>query len=259
MHNPKIISGSAQSVGKVRKQNEDALFSMQVTLAEGENQVPFGIFIIADGMGGHEYGEVASQISTRVMSSYLINELFAPLIGANNNDCEKTIRQVLSNGLAEVHTAVQQYAPGGGTTLTTLVIMGNLMATVHIGDSRGYFIDLQGEVEQITHDHSVVQQLVDDGTITQQQALNYPQKNVLYQAVGQMGALEPDIRVLDLPSSGSILLCSDGLWGEVGEKEIVSTVNGDNNPLSAAEKLMNLANQAGGKDNISAIVVKIQQ
>jgi serine/threonine protein phosphatase PrpC len=257
MLNPRIICGSAQSVGKIRKQNEDALFVMQVTLAEGESQVPFGIFIVADGMGGHEHGEVASQISTRVMSSHLINELFAPLIGANNDDNDKTIRQVLSDGLAEVQTAVQQYAPGGGTTLTTLVIMGNMMATMHIGDSRGYFIDINGDVEQITHDHSVVQQLIDDGTITEQQAINYPQKNVLYQAVGQMGALEPDIRILDMPSQGTILLCSDGLWGEVGEKEMVKAINSEGNPLKVAEKLMDLANGAGGKDNISAIVIKI--
>jgi PPM family protein phosphatase len=126
----------------------------------------------------------------------------------------------------------------------------------HVGDSRAYFIYPDGRMQLMTHDHSLVRRLVELGQLTEEQARTYPQKNVLYRAVGQLEPFRPDITTHLMPHPGKMLICSDGLWGVVPETDIFNIISAAANPSEAAHALIDAANEGGGPDNISAIVVQ---
>ncbi len=254
---PQLIVGCAQSVGKQRDHNEDALFSLTTTLTSDKNNVPFGLYIIADGMGGHQHGEVASSIAIRIMASYIVRKLYAPLLSVKPTSPDQSLLEIMQEGVQDAHKAITKQVPGGGTTLTSVLILGNQMTVVHVGDSRAYLIRDNGHIESLTRDHSLVKRLVELGQISLDEAAVHPQRNVLYRALGQGEPFDPDINSLQLPTSGNLLLCSDGLWGVVPEMEILKIVHESENPETTCRKLIDAANEAGGPDNISAILIRL--
>jgi serine/threonine protein phosphatase PrpC len=131
------------------------------------------------------------------------------------------------------------------------------MTIAHVGDSRAYHIDNGGEIRMLTRDHSLVRRLEEMGQITAEEAQIHPQRNVLYRALGQGEPFEPEIQSHRLPHNGYLLICSDGLWGVVGEQEISKIIKSDAPPQIMCQQMVNLANEAGGPDNISAILVRI--
>jgi serine/threonine protein phosphatase PrpC len=147
-------------------------------------------------------------------------------------------------------------APGGGTTLTVAVIIGNQVTLAHIGDSRAYFIYSDSRIEAITKDHSLVSRLVELGQITEEEAAVHPQRNVLYRALGQRDPIKPDISNHIFPESGYLLMCSDGLWGVISQDEITRSVLTSENLSSACHMMVEAANLAGGPDNISVVLVQ---
>lgn len=251
-----IVVGTAQSVGMQRRHNEDALYAMNTVLVEGESAYTFGIFIIADGMGGHQSGELASGETVRVMADHLLVNLYMPLI--ENGGALKNIQvdQVMVEGVNEVQKVVSEKVPGGGTTLTAAVILGNQITFAHVGDSRAYFIKSDGTSEVITHDHSLVQRLQDLGQLTEEDALIHPQRNVLYRAIGQSEPFSPDITTCPIPQGGYLLMCSDGLWGVVPKQDVIQIVLSGTCPSEACDKLVKAANSRGGPDNISVILIQ---
>lgn len=252
-----LLAASGQSVGKQRDHNEDALFTLSMTLSDETVELPFGIFIIADGMGGHEFGEVASTTAVRVMANYLLTHLSVFLFNLENESPKETLQEIMESGVAEAQKAVIKIAPGGGTTLTSAVVIGEQVTIAHVGDSRLYFFP-KDEVEKIiTEDHSLVRRLVELGQITEKEAFVHPQRNVLYRALGQNEPFQPDIQTLNLPKSGYMMLCCDGLWGVVPDFEIKKIIQDNNNPAVACSQLVQAANDAGGPDNISVILVQI--
>jgi serine/threonine protein phosphatase PrpC len=162
----------------------------------------------------------------------------------------------MEQGIVEAQRAVLLNAPGGGTTLTAAMVIGDQITLSHVGDSRAYFIFPDGRIESITQDHSLVRRLQDLGQIDEKEASIHPQRNVLYRALGQREPFRPDIVTLTLPHPGYILLCSDGLWGSVPDMEILRIIYAAENPAVACHNLVEAANQAGGPDNISAILVQ---
>lgn len=251
------IVGSSQSVGLQRDHNEDALFTLSSVLSDGKTEEPFGLFIIADGMGGHKNGEIASSVTIRVVVRYVIDQLYSILLEPQRSTPALGVQEILSASVAEAQKAVTQFAPGGGTTLTIALFLGDQLTIAHVGDSRAYLVQPGGQLQKMTKDHSLVQRLVDMKEIKPEEAEKHPQKNILIKAIGQPDPYQPDTRMLQFKNGEGLLLCSDGLWGVVSEKSISTILQHEGDPVAACQHLVDAANQNGGPDNISVIYIRI--
>ncbi|HET92298.1 MAG TPA: serine/threonine-protein phosphatase [Chloroflexi bacterium] len=248
--------GWATDVGQVRRHNEDTAIVITASHDGDDASPPFGLFILADGMGGHQAGEIASSLAARTMAHHILQHLYLPtLIGLEQSTDVPSLNEALVNAVQAANNAVARHVPGGGTTLTGALVLGPRVYVAHVGDSRAYIITEQGS-EQVTHDHSLVDRLIELGQLSADEAANHPQKNVLYRAIGQGSNLEVDISVRTIPENGRLLLCSDGLWGLVSEETLTRTVMSAPSPQAACNDLIVAANQAGGVDNITMILVE---
>jgi serine/threonine protein phosphatase PrpC len=251
-----LISGCGQSIGKQREHNEDCLLAFSITTGGEANSAPLGLFIIADGMGGHQYGEVASSTAVRTMANYLLKRFHTYLINPSEG-MEEPLQEMMRAAITEAQRAVTQAAPGSGTTLTAALVLGQQMTIGHVGDSRAYALRTDGRVEVLTRDHSLVKRLEELGQISSEQAAAHPQRNVLYRALGQGEVLEPDIFTTPFPQPGYLLLCSDGLWSVLPDDSLCNLVTAAPNLHGACQNLITAANNAGGPDNISAVLVQL--
>ncbi len=249
-----LIAGSGQSVGLQRDHNEDALFCLTSVLADGIGNDYFGLFIIADGMGGHRNGEVASSVTCRTISRYLLSQIVTNSLTDSPAISDEDLHGFLNKAVEEAQKRVLQSAPGGGTTATIALWRHEQITIAQVGDSRAYFILPDGKLQKITRDHSLVQRLLDLNEITQSEAELHPQKNVLLRAIGQPDTLKADINTVQVPQGAKLMLCSDGLWGVVDETTISSIVLHQDDPTIACKQLVAAANQNGGPDNISVII-----
>ncbi|MDO9085901.1 MAG: protein phosphatase 2C domain-containing protein [Anaerolineaceae bacterium] len=253
-----LLVGVGQSVGRQRDHNEDALFYFSSNFANSVKDVNFGIFVVADGMGGHEFGEVASSVASKIVGENIIKKLYFPLFSASSSEApSESIQEIIEQSIKKAQNAVMQKAPGGGTTITAGLIIGDQITIGHVGDTRLYFLYPDGRIETKTNDHSLVRRLVDLGQITENEAKTHPNKNVLYRALGQSEPFRPDLMSLTIPKPGYILICSDGLWGSVGDDELFRLATNSESPSIACSKMVESANKAGGPDNISVILIKI--
>ena len=248
--------GWSTDVGRQRRHNEDAVLVIEAN-QEGENGLPpFGLFVLADGMGGHQAGEVASALAARTAAHHIVQQVYLSALYQRDHDAEQpSLREVLVEAVNLANAAVAGAVPGGGTTLICALLLGAQAYIASVGDSRAYLVSPNG-LEQITRDHSLVDRLVEVGQLTAAEAAHHPQKNVLYRAVGQGGVLEVDTFVCAVPLRHRLLVCSDGLWGMVGAEEMVRAIAAAPTPQAACDALVKAANEAGGRDNISAILVE---
>lgn len=251
--------GTALDVGKHRENNEDALLAFHAVLGVEANGQPLGVFAVADGMGGHRSGEIASETALRALGTYLMNKIYTPLLGPNPHPASESLREIMEAAIGEAHQAVRRSAPGGGCTLTAALLVGNQMVIGHLGDSRAYAIQKDGRLRALTKDHTLVNRLQEMGQISAEEASFHPQKSVLYRALGQGDKIEADIATDTLAASGSLLLCSDGLWGVVEDDEISAIVSRAADPNQACLDLVAAANRAGGPDNISVVLVRLNK
>jgi protein phosphatase len=167
---------------------------------------------------------------------------------------QPSISEVLVEAVNIANSTVAAQVPGGGTTLTCILLIGRRAHIAHVGDSRAYLASDNGLV-QITRDHSLVDRLVEMGQLTEDEAASHPQKNVLYRAIGQSGFLEVDTHLQSIPEGGSLLLCSDGLWGMLEADRMARIISKAPSNQAACEALVSAANEAGGKDNITVVLV----
>lgn len=250
-----FLVGKGSHAGKKRECNEDAFFTLECTLKPDGEVMPFGLFIIADGMGGHRAGDVASALATRVVAHSLMRQIYLPFLRGEEKDTSRhPINEALVEALSEASLAVYEAVPDAGTTLTAALIMGPHAYIGHVGDSRAYLVTEKG-LQQITKDHSLVERLKELGQITPEEAMTHPQRNVLYRALGQGGGIEVDTYFQLLPAGSQLLLCSDGLWGAVPEPEMAAIIAATPSPQIACRKLIEAAITHGGDDNITAILV----
>jgi serine/threonine protein phosphatase PrpC len=250
-----VLVGTAQSTGLERSHNEDALFVMQASSA-GEQALPnFGLFIVADGMGGHRAGEIASAISVRKVAQRITQDTILHLFESGDSTELPSVQEMIRKALEDANEAVVEHVPGGGTTLTAALLLGHQVTIGHVGDSRAYIISENG-TKVITRDHSLVERLKELGQLSEDEAASHPQRNVLYRAIGQGANLEVDVFSYPIPPEGYLLVCSDGLWGVVPEADIQAIILDSPDPQDACERLVQAANAAGGPDNITAILVK---
>ncbi|HEX5837601.1 MAG TPA: protein phosphatase 2C domain-containing protein [Anaerolineales bacterium] len=252
-----LIAGCGQSVGKQRELNEDSLLAVTATMAGNSGNLPFGLYIVADGMGGHQFGEVASNAAIRTVAGYILKKFHPHLFQVNAEPMEESFQEIMQAAVREAQRSIQKEAPGSGTTLTAALVVGQQITVAHVGDSRAYFIYPDGRVDPITRDHSLVKRLEELGHITPEEAANYPHRNVLYRALGQGEIMDPDIFTVGFPQPGYLLVCSDGLWGVITEQDLVRSINEASNLQRACQNLVNAANTAGGPDNISVILVQL--
>ena len=251
-----LLIGSGQSIGMQRDHNEDSLYTISSVLADGSHDLALGICIIADGMGGHKNGEIASGVAVRTVASVLQKKIYSHFLNIQQEPFNESIQEIIENAIKEAHRSVIRQAPGGGTTFTCALIIGEQVTIGHIGDTRAYFVYPDGSLFQVTKDHSLVQRMVELGEITKEDASIHPQRNVLLKALGQTENIYPDIQTHPLPRGGHLLLCSDGLWGALPEPELLKIIQNSNNPVEACNNLVEVANANGGPDNISVILVK---
>jgi len=252
-----LISAGGQSVGKQRELNEDSLLALTSTMAGNSGNLPFGLYIIADGMGGHQFGEVASNAAIRTVAGYVLRKFHSYLFQLKTDTMDESFQEIMLAAVSEAQRAIQREAPGSGTTLTAALVLGQQITVAHVGDSRAYFVYPDGRIEAITRDHSLVKRLEELGHISPEEAENYPHRNVLYRALGQGEILEPDIFTIAFPQPAYLMICSDGLWGVVSEQDLVRSINEAPNLQRACQNLVTAANAAGGPDNISVVLAQL--
>jgi protein phosphatase len=190
-----------------------------------------------------------------VAACHIIQDVFVPFLSEEGqNSQRRPINEALIDAVEAANLAVHTQVPEAGTTLTAALIFGHRVYLAHVGDSRAYVFS-QGTLQQITQDHSLVARLVELGQATPEEALTHAHRNVLYRAIGQAGSLEVDTYMQPFSEGSCLLLCSDGLWGTVSDQEIADILATASSPQNALERLIAMANQNGGTDNITAILV----
>jgi len=249
---------SAQSVGKTRSHMEDSSVALTMDFFLPERMSTVGIYMVADGMGGHDSGEVASKVAIQISVETLMQLLIEPLRRGELLPSHQDVLTMIEDAFTRAQEQVLQNVSGGGTTLTLAVLMEKHLYFGHIGDSRLYIRSSHVDFQALTQDHSLVRRLVDLGQITEEEAAHHPQRNVLFRALGQTDSFRVDLGHLNLSEPTQLLVCSDGLWGLVEEHTLLKTIKSVPAGGNVAERLCELANDAGGTDNISVIFVEVR-
>lgn len=243
-----MLAAVRSDIGKVREINEDFTYVSEL--------YPNGLLfaIVADGMGGHLAGEVASKTAVETVKE----ELKAII----NQDLEiDEISKALESAIKKANEIVYQESlnndkyKGMGTTIVSAIISPGWVLLAHIGDSRAYII-LEDQIKQLTADHSLVNELLKNGQISEEEAFSHPQRNVLTRALGTELDVQIDINTFNWDKGNKLILCSDGLTDHFSTEELFELTNNRENLEEMVDELVALANKAGGADNISIIVVR---
>ena len=260
MYTPKDVdyaSGRRTDVGMLRSLNEDSLLFVETSRILQSISQPIGVYVVADGMGGHAAGEVASTTIVNSIAKKTYNDLLPGEMGSNPElEFGEWLEDAVQTANQDVYEIRESTGSDLGSTLVAALIEGNNAYVAHVGDSRAYLIDDQG-IRQITTDHSLVERLVATGQITQEEARFHPQRNVIYRTIGDKSVVDIDMNSLALSSGDQLLLCSDGLSGMVWDEDIYRIVKKTPSPQAACDALVDAANVAGGDDNITVIIIKI--
>lgn len=254
-----ISFGVARDIGQVRNTNQDQVLTLLTSLPAASRQLQIGLFIVADGMGGHTGGDIASSLAVQVVAGQVLQHLLLPVLQGGQPD---VIQDVLKEAVMAANRSILEEADRRGSDMGTTVTAGLLVEhqlhIAHVGDSRLYTYDETG-LKCHTRDHSMVARLMELGQITPEEAQHHPKRNYLYQSVGQQDDIEVEFDSLSLENCRYLLLCSDGLWGVVEEEILNSTLTQGGEPQAICNRLVKHANEAGGEDNIAVIVVALPE
>lgn len=213
------------------------------------------LYIVADGMGGHTAGEIASLNASQTVDNYLSHKKIIKIQGDDNK-----IREAIINSLVNAHSEILRMAKGNpnykgmGCTIVVAIILGKSLYLGHVGDARAYVINDSG-VKVLTTDHSFVMGLVEKGKMTMEEARLSPLRNRLNQAIGATADIKPGFGHHSLLEGDRIILCSDGLWDMLTEDQMYYAIMQDQPAKKICENLITMANDAGGHDNITAVVI----
>lgn len=238
--------GAISHTGLIRDINQDSYFVSEDKM---------NLFVVADGMGGHKAGEVASSIAIDSVKKYIEKH-----ISQEYGEYDEAVSRIIEEAIVDANTKIfnksmeEEKYQGMGTTLTMAFIQSKLFIG-HIGDSRAYLIR-NNEIRQITQDHSLVAELLRNGTITEKEAKTHPQKNIITRALGTEENIQIDIYTIELLAEDIIVLCSDGLSNLVEQMEIKECLANSKSMQFGCEHLVDLANERGGYDNITIIAIK---
>jgi PPM family protein phosphatase len=219
--------------------------------------VPIGLFIVADGMGGHQGGEVASRLAVRTVAHHILAQLVLPALDGRMDEALQPMMIAAVQAANEaIWDSAQVIGSDMGTTCTAALLIGGSLYIAHVGDSRAYMLEPAG-LRQLTTDHSTVGRLIQLGQLEPSEAREHPLRNQLYRTIGQQPQVMVDFIYQPAGVSSHLLLCSDGLWGMIDEPLIEHALAHSPWPQDACHELIALANLAGGDDNISAVVVTL--
>lgn len=232
--------GLVSDVGLKRKLNEDSACYLE--------RQKFKIYVVADGMGGHNAGEVASKMAADQIVQY-VDENYSL------EDEEDLISKAIKRANEEIFnfSKTNDKLSGMGTTVTASLVTQHSIYVANVGDSCCMALK-NGELKKITKDHSLVQELLDSGTISEFEAINHPKKNIITRALGTSSNVNVDVFKIGVNEYDLFILCSDGLTNEVTKDEILRIINNQTNYISMAKDLVNLANAKGGRDNITVLL-----
>jgi protein phosphatase len=246
-----LLVGSCQSVGMQRNHNEDTLITLSAVVADDMTDLRLAFLLWRMEWAVTNMGMWPAARLRGPMAEYLISKLYSSLAGVKPEAQGESLQEIMEAGVNEANQAVIRKAPGGGTTLTTALVIGEQVTIAHVGDSRAYFLFTDGRVQALTQDHSLVRRLVQLKQITEEEALVHPQRNVLNRAIGQNETLPPGHQQL-FASSPRVF---NDLLGRVvgcGERNEISRIVLNAPSLtSACQSLIDAANDAGGPDNIT--------
>lgn len=250
----RIVSGGVTDVGRVRSNNEDCFRIVE----------PLSLYVLSDGMGGEAHGEVASAMAVDTIVNYCSNPIRDPndtaVIASQTGWSDKT--RLLTKSVHRANKSIYEAAEanaeqhGMGATVTAAWIDGSKLSVAHVGDSRAYLLRA-GSLQQLTSDHSLVAEQVRRGILTPAEAEQSEMQSVLLRALGAVPEIEVDTEEYVIFARDILMLCCDGLTRMVTEPEIAGTLQAETDPTRAAEKLIALANERGGVDNITVIVARI--
>ena len=242
--------GMLTDVGQVRPVDEDSILAADLSFGVNSESSKFLLLAVADGMGGHAKGEEASKIALNAIARAVIPDLL------NNTSFTKILEKGIQNANQDIldYTAKNPEASGMGTTSVCAVVKDNQIHLANVGDSRAYRVS-DDEICRVTKDHSYVQALIDEGDITEEQAREHPRKNEITRAVGIMPSIEVDTMKLTLDSDESLLLCCDGVIAHLSDDDIHKIIRDSPDPQTACQEIVDMANERGGSDNISLIIL----
>lgn len=251
-----IVVGAKTDVGRRRAHNEDYLCVDE----------RLGLFVVCDGLGGRNAGEIASRLAVDVIRDYLREtqgkDPVAVFGGANPRFSDQTNRLAGAIHLANksIHQAAATDAAweGMGTTVVAVLLSDAVLSMGHVGDSRIYLIRDQ-KIQQLTRDHSLVEELVRGGFLTEEQAARHPHRHIVTRALGIEDGVEVDLDELPLAHGDRLLLCSDGLTAHLKPADMLAAIQAEADPEAAAGRLVTLANAAGGEDNITVILLAVPE
>ena len=259
----KPAHGQATHPGQKRARNEDAVVTFTFDKQQEGRSVPVSFFLVADGMGGHDAGDVASRTVNQIVTDWIIKTRVLP-------DLRKATRKLTTEDVpGELLTQAIQQANEGlfrraqakgsdlGSTVTAALVIGDVATVASVGDSRTYLLRNQ-RLEQITQDHSLVARLLDAGVIGPEEVRSHPQRNQIYRCMGHKPQVAVDTFTVQLRRGDRLILCSDGLWEMVLDAEMQRFVEQARTPQQACDTLIEAANRAGGEDNIAVIVVEME-
>ncbi|GHO82052.1 protein phosphatase 2C domain-containing protein [Dictyobacter formicarum] len=258
----RFVVGIGLDPGLVRKDapNEDSIFAIQGMRVTNEESKPAGLFMVADGMGGHANGREASRTAIHTISDVIVPALLRDVSGSNAKEEKTLFQDMLKDGVHRANIALyrrnREMPRMMGTTLTAALVVERMAYIANVGDSRTYLYRPSEGLSQITHDHSVVARLVEDGVITRDDIYTHPQRNQIYRCLGEHASVDIDSFAVPLQLNDVLLLCSDGLWEMVRDRALERIIaSSAHNPPQLSALLVQAALNHGGADNISVIAV----
>lgn len=254
----RLCFGFRTDVGRLRKLNEDSYLVLDLSCNNRSTGRTLGLFVVADGMGGHDSGEIASGLFIQTFARHAAANLLVEMMSADEFAPDRLVaklEEAVQAGNKAVYERAQQAGNDMGTTAVAALVIDNEAYVAHVGDSRAYLINAAG-VRQITTDHSLVERLVAAGEITRHQARYHPHAHVIVRTIGDSPAVEIDRNYVRLLAGDALLLCSDGLSNMISEEGLRQVISGAKSPQVACDALVAAANDAGGEDNITVILVQ---
>jgi protein phosphatase len=255
----RMVVGLQSDTGQVRELDEDSMFVLTMASTFESVTHQLGLFIVADGMGGHEGGEVASRTAIQVCAQILVQDLFGPeLAGAPlpQDAILNCLTDAISKANDEVYLVRQKRENDMGTTLTAAFVRDWTLYLGHVGDCRAYRWGEAG-LQQLTEDHSIVAGMVAAGTISPEDIYTHPQRSVIYRSIGDQPSVEVDVDTVQLEPGERLIVCCDGLWEMLRTSGIEDILLAEADPQAACDQMVHQANLAGGSDNISVIIVQL--
>jgi len=238
--------------GQVRQHNEDAWLVLDLSYWENNAQVMVALLILADGMGGHASGDRASTLAVRTAAACVMQDIMLSYLSPEVAGSPRySLHEALVHAVQVANETVYRGLPHAGTTLTIVLVLGRRAYVAHVGDSRAYVLE-NGNLRRITRDHSLAARLLETGQNAPEEIIS--QRNILYRAVGYSDTVEVDTHTESFVDGSCLLLCSDGLWSKMSDTEIAEVLIGEPDVHSAVNKLIAIANERGGEDNITAIL-----